>query len=452
MQKILVETKGQECFPFKRDKIVKSLIKEVEGIKKSEAMKIARSISLRVKNWEKTTITTSEIRVMVQDQLIKRGEIQEFREYQTIGISVSELEDLVLNGTRDNSNLLFSPETSHKIIADTIGKQYALEYMLPPHISRSHILGEIHASDLDYAFDRPLNCLVQSAQDIIRFGLKVDGSGKFCTVAGPAKRLSTLINHVGQALQAAQTNMAGGQSMALWNVMFAPFVRGMDYVEIKRNVQAMVFQFCMSFVSRGSQPIFSSLNTEFTVPKFMRDLPAYGPEGKLVGTYGDFEEETRILNRAYTEVMTEGDYEGRPHRFPNSIWVLRKEMMTPEFEEDLLNVHILSAKHSLPYFLNLIPDDGIEHASVLGCRSRLNSNWTGDEYRDTFTGNAIYSTINLNRIALESKDESDYFDILRERVEILRELSHIRRNHAKSLLKNGNMPYLTQEVDGKPYY
>jgi ribonucleoside-triphosphate reductase len=448
---ISVITSEGECQKFSPKRIYNTLIEET-GIEKDYAKNVTRRVVRKIHDLDLNQVTTTKIRTLVTASLLKDGSLEEGDKYERIGIPVRTIEKLVFEGTRDNSNLLFSPETSHKIIADSVGKQYALRHMFPEHISNSHIKGEIHLSDLDYAFDRPLNCLTQSPQDIIRYGLKVDGSGKFCTVAGPAKRLSTLVNHVGQALQAAQTNMAGGQSLALWNVMFAPFIKGMPRDEVKQNIQAMVFQFCMSFVSRGSQPIFSSVNTEFTVPNFMRDLPAYGPEGKKVGVYGDYEEETRLLNQIYTEVMLEGDYDGRPHRFPNSIWVLRKEMMTPEFEDDLLKVHELSAKHSLPYFLNLLPDDGIEHASVLGCRSRLNSNWTGDEFRDTFTGNATYNTINLNRIALKSGDEEEYFEELNSMINWIREASYIRRDHSEKLLKNGNMPYLIQEIEGKPYY
>ena len=832
---ILVRTSNEECNPFKKKNVVKTLLLET-NIAEEEAMKIARAVERQVKKYDGDTISSATIREMVDSQLINRGEIKEAKKHQRVGIPASRVMELIKKGTRDNSNLYHTPETIHKIVADETMKMYALEHFFAPEISKAHIKGEIHISDMDYAVNRPLNCvlgkedfvykdskgrifittigdfveknmkspilfkdgicsileedyyvisfnhekqepewkkitkvykkeneevfkvsftknknisvtkdhkffnfnsatsklrqpntvpkisrqtcctvnlfkdkkvgsirywelpekeedplgrivgfflgdgslnkkgntrvpiflmkkvdkikylhetldelgveyavyyaksearqgyvytlikngpikellvkihendkhlpdgfltkenslgilgglinsdgyltinktsnkcfmefsqvrkhvfdvfnvccllngitpsfykedrskfgtqdvyksrfssnallevlkriklrdkyqeifskehsfdklerrsygpirpksikkisglhnvydieveenhsfvcgngfilthncLTQSLQFLIRNGLKVDGSGRFSTAAGPARRFSTLINHAGQALQASQTNMAGGQSLSLWNVHAAPFVSDMSYEEVKKQVQAMVFQFGMSFVSRGGQSVFSSVNTEFTVPEFIRDKQAWGPDGKPMDTYGDYEEETRMISRALAEVMIEGDVNGRAHRFPNAIWVLRPEMMFKEFDDDLLQIHELSAKHSSPYLLNLTVDDGIEHASVLGCRSRLNDNWSGDYTRDTFTGNLTYNTINLNRTGIVSKDEDEYFDDLDDKLSILRKLTYTRRDHAKKCLNEYKlMPYLLQEgIDRKLY-
>jgi len=449
---VLVQRSDERCENFKKNKIVKTLLAET-NIVEEDARKVARAVERQVKKYEGEVISSATIREIVDSQLFSRGELEEAKKHQRIGVPASRVMELIKQGSRDNSNLYHTPETIHKVICDETMKMYALEHFFPPEISRAHVKGDIHISDLDYAVDRPLNCLIHDLRYVIKHGLKVDGSGRFCTSAGPARRLMTLVNHSGQALQASQTNMAGGQSMALWNVFFAPFVTNMNYEDIKRDIQAMVFQFGMSFVSRGSQPIFSSVNTEFTVPKFLRDEEAWGPDGKRVGTYGDFEDETRLINRAFTEIMLDGDFQGRPHRFPNAVWVLRPEMMTKEFEEDLLAVHEVSSKHSLPYFLNLLPDDGIENAGVLGCRSRLNDNWKGEYDTDVFTGNATYNTINLNRVALESKDEDEFFDNLEDKFSMIREVSYIRLNHARKCLNEYNlMPFLKQENGSDKYY
>lgn len=87
---------------------------------------------------------------------------------------------------------------------------------------------------------------------------------------------------------------------------------------------------------------------EFGVPKFLQDVTAYGPKGQVVGTYGDFEEETRLIQKAFTETLLAGDQEGKPHLFPNTIYTLREETLKGDYEEDLHLVHELSANTDHP--------------------------------------------------------------------------------------------------------
>ena len=109
----------------------------------------------------------------------------------------------------------------------------------------------------------------------------------------------------------------------------------------------LVYNLNMAYAARGSQVPFTSMALEFGVPDFLKDETAYGPKGAVVGTYADYEEETRLIQRAFTETLLEGDNEGKPHLFPNTIYTLRKETMTSEYEDDIRLVHELSAKYGL---------------------------------------------------------------------------------------------------------
>ena len=132
----------------------------------------------------------------------------------------------------------------------------------------------------------------------------MDGTGDHTSVAGPPKHMETLMNHAGEIMLAAQQNMSGGQSMSLWNVFVAPFAKGLSYDEIKQAVQMLIFNLNMAYAARGSQVPFTSMNLEFKVPKFLQNEPAYGPRGKVVGIYGDFERRNKstwkgIYRRAF---------------------------------------------------------------------------------------------------------------------------------------------------------
>ncbi|HTX61806.1 MAG TPA: anaerobic ribonucleoside-triphosphate reductase, partial [Methanobacterium sp.] len=287
-----------------------------------------------------------------------------------------------------------------------------------------------------------------------KHGLKVDGTGDHTSVAGAPKHMETLMNHSGEIMLAAQQNMSGGQSMSLWNVFVAPFAAGMPYEKVKQSVQMFIFNLNMAYAARGSQVPFTSINLEFTVPDFLQDEPAYGPKGKLVGTYGDFEEEVQALQRAFTENLLQGDSDGKPHLFPNTIYVLRDEVFKNEFDEDLRRVHELSAKYGTPYFANMLPDYRGNMANYMGCRTSLNDNWTGDWSKDCLrTGNLAYVTLNLPRMAYSSRDDAEVFDYLDNYLHLAQEVLLLRRNQAMNCLDNYNLlPFLTQEFEGDRYY
>jgi ribonucleoside-triphosphate reductase len=173
----------------------------------------------------------------------------------------------------------------------------------------------------------------------------------------------------------------------------------------------LIYNLNMAYAARGSQVPFTSINMEFTVPEFLQDEPAYGPKGKLMGVYGDFEDETRALQRAFTEILLGGDADGKPHLFPNTIYVLRDEVLKDEFAEDLSLVHELSAKYGSAYFINMLPKYRGNLANYMGCRTSLSDNWTGDWEQDCLrTGNLAYVTLNLPRIAYQSRDEDEIFE------------------------------------------
>jgi len=159
------------------------------------------------------------------------------------------------------------------------------------------------------------------------------------------------------------------------------------------------------------------------------------------------------LNRAFIEVLTEGDYMGKFHLFPNTIWMLRKEMMKSEFEEDLLAVHQLSSKFSTPYFGNCFPEWTGGHSNIMGCRTRLNANWTGDWDLDTLrTGNLAYVTINLPRIAYKAGD-GEYYDELNKVLGLAEEILLLRRQQALKCFKTNLLPFLAQtNKEGEMYY
>lgn len=458
MEKLQVRTSEDIIEDFDPYRIVKQLMRESD-IKRIDALTIANEVERLLKDVKPRYLTTALIRKLVDYELINYSMCKVQQQQTTVGMPVFDIKQLVESGNRDNANMIHNPETAHKHVADNVMKQLTLDHILPSHLADAHRRGDMHIHDLEFFFDRPLNCMQHDLRQFIRYGLCVDGTGDHTSVAGPPKHLETVMNHSGEIMLAAQQNMSGGQSMPLWNVFAAPFAKGRSYDEIKQCVEMLVFNLNMAYAARGSQVPFTSINLEFTVPDFLKDEPAWGPKGKRAGRYGDYEEETRQLQRAFTEVLMNGDAYGKPHLFPNTIYVLRKEMMNDEFSEDLLNVHRLAAKFGTPYFANMLVDyrGQTPHANYMGCRTCLNTNWTGNWERDTLrTGNFAYITINLPRLALKTKGDRElYFVELYKVLEMAKEVLLLKREHAlKCLDEYKLMPFLSQKSHDykSPFY
>lgn len=448
-----VRTARDTIEPFDKSKITNTLIQETQTTPKL-AEKIANDVYKELRKLELDYLTAPIIREMVNTKLTENGLESLRRKYTRLGMPVYNITNLIENGNKDNANMMHNPETIHKYVADESLKQYTLLNILPHHLADAHMNGTVHIHDLEFFAGRPINCLQHDLRQFIQYGLKVDGTGDHTSVAGSPNHIETLMNHSGEIMLAAQQNMSGGQSMSLWNVFVAPFAAGLTYDKIKQSVEMLIFNLNMAYAARGGQVPFTSVGLEFTVPDFLKNEPAYGPGGKVVGVYGDFEQEVRLLQRAFTEALIKGDSEGKPHLFPNTIYYLRKECLTPEFTEDIDRVHYLSAKFGTAYFVNMLPKYMGTHANYMGCRTRLSDNWTGDWEQDCLrTGNLAYVTMNLPRIGYNARDENEIFDYLDDYMNIVEEVLLIRRERALKCLNDYKLlPFLTQKMGEDPYY
>ncbi|MBQ6218224.1 MAG: anaerobic ribonucleoside-triphosphate reductase [Methanosphaera sp.] len=448
-----VRTARDTIEPFDKSKITNTLIQETQTTPKL-AEKIANDVYKELRKLELDYLTAPIIREMVNTKLTENGLESLRRKYTRLGMPVYNITNLIENGNKDNANMMHNPETIHKYVADESLKQYTLLNILPHHLADAHMNGTVHIHDLEFFAGRPINCLQHDLRQFIQYGLKVDGTGDHTSVAGSPNHIETLMNHSGEIMLAAQQNMSGGQSMSLWNVFVAPFAAGLPYDKIKQSVEMLIFNLNMAYAARGGQVPFTSVGLEFTVPDFLKNEPAYGPGGKVVGVYGDFEQEVRLLQRAFTEALIKGDSEGKPHLFPNTIYYLRKECLTPEFTEDIDRVHYLSAKFGTAYFVNMLPKYMGTHANYMGCRTRLSDNWTGDWEQDCLrTGNLAYVTMNLPRIGYNARDENEIFDYLDDYMNIVEEVLLIRRERALKCLNDYKLlPFLTQKMGEDSYY
>ena len=419
--------------PFRPRFIKEQLLRETD-ISEEQAEKIKVRVSEKVKKMDVDEISTSTIRAEVSAQLTSRGLFKAEEESRKLGMSVKEYEDLTNNGCRDNANIDYSPEMVAKYAYDSIAKEYALLKM-PKECAEAHINGFVHHHDLEYATNRP-NCFNADLRFYAKNGLKIDGKGLMGSVAKPAKSLEVLLNHLLQAWMAGATVFSGGQGYVNFNTMLAPFAKGRSYEEIKQAIQGFIYNCNMSLICRGGQVLFSSIGVDLSIPDVLKDEPAIGPGGVANGVYGDYQEEADLIFRAICEVSNEKDGNGAYHRFPNILFNIRRGDLD-EYSGTCKLLHETGANNPTIYYVNCTELE----RTVMGCRTALPMNYTGDYARDcTNTGNFMYSTLNLPLIALESGGKrKEFYDLLDYMCDIIYDTVTWRRKQIEDVIYNKHM-------------
>jgi len=453
---LYVRTSKEKFEVFDKSKITKSLVKET-GMDLAVADSIALETVQFIETLNLSYINTHLIREIICVKLLEHGLEEARKRYTRLGIPVYDIEQMIGKGIstdikRENANLQHTPETINWIISGETLEQYAMLRLVPSHLADPHISGDYHIHILSNMATRP-NCVQHYTPLFFKHGLKVDGTGRHTSVAGAPRHLAVAIQHCAKVLLASQTQMAGGQSIDCFNVWLAPFVRGLSDDEIRQAAQEFIYELNQSYVARGGQVVFSNVNFELGIPKWLKDVPAVGPKGEISGAYGDYEEEARKFLREYIKLKIKGDSTKKQHMFPNDAFKVRPEHFSDTYNDEMSLIHQFIAKFGTPYIANGVPEWQTEQFNYMGCRTRLDSAFAGP-WGTQRTGNDIYITLNLPRIGLEAKGNDDkFFEILRSRMQKMTEVLLMKHKITDDTLHRDKLlPFLTQKFDGEEYY
>lgn len=452
---IYVRTSVQTFERFDRSKISKSLVREAE-IDENMAEQIAFEVEHFIRTANLDYVSSSLIREITNVKLLQHGLEEARKLYTRVGMPVWDVTQLIEVGIKENANLQYNPETIHKVLADEMIREYTLLKFLPRELSDAHLRGLIHIHDLDYFCTRPF-CFSHDLRFFLKRGYVADGEGLHTAAAGPAKKAEVAFLHSVKVLASAQVNCAGGQGYNWYNIILAPYVRGLDYKRIKQLCQMTCFELSQMFIARGGQTIFSSIDLEPDVPKVLLDIPAVQPGGIVQDsvTYADYQEEALQLFRAFTETFAGGDYYGKPFNFPKFEVKISNDLIK-HYPEEYRAVAEVAAKFGSPYYF--VQQPWMPEFSCYQCCAYMmplsEQNDQNDLINGTVRGGALQVvTINLPRIAYEATDEARMFDILQERINLTKRVLMIKQNLIHRRLKGGMLPFLAQAVDdkGTPY-
>ena len=325
---------------------------------------------------------------------------------------------------------------SGKVIAN-----YWLSHIYPPAVGEAHRSGSFHIHDLDMLSGY---CAGWSLRTLLNEGFN-GVSNK--VESAPPKHLCTAIGQMVNFLGTLQNEWAGAQAFSSTDTYLAPFVRvdNLSYDEVKQELQGFVYN--MNVPSRwGTQTPFSNLTFDWTCPEDIRDqVPLVGGE-PVDFTYGDLQEEMDMINRAFIEVMTEGDAKGRVFTFPIPTYNITKDFPWDSTNADLL--FEMTAKYGLPYFQNFVNSDLEPHmVRSMCCRLQLDLRELLKRGNGLFgsaeqTGSIGVVTINMARLGFKHPgDEAALLEELDYLLVLAKTSLELKRKEIQRLIDAGLFPY-----------
>ncbi len=276
---LLVEsTSAEVTLPWDRKRIVKQIIDKTD-LAVDTAISIAKSVENRIIAGKMNTINTTLIREMVNNELAERGHQAQLRDLSLYGVPLDYVESLMFTKSTENSNIVNNnPEAVNLGIAELVLKQWALDTIFDPEIKRAHNTGAVHLHDLGYP--HRVYCSSHSIEYVKKYGLR--GLINLNTESSPARTASVLTGHLNTFLASMQANYAGALGIAYINILYAPFLEGMDAKGLKQIAQELIFNGSQNAFSRGGQTLFLDFNIHSGVPNYLKTVPAIGPGGKYM--------------------------------------------------------------------------------------------------------------------------------------------------------------------------
>ena len=367
---------------------------------------------------------------------------------RNVGSALLNYKDLVDNylqindwRVKENSTVTYSVGGLILSNSGAITANYWLSEIYDPEVAEAHRNADLHLHDLSMLTGY---CAGWSLKQLIQEGL---GGVVGKITSSPASHLSTLCNQMVNFLGIMQNEWAGAQAFSSFDTYLAPFVKVDDLTqkEVKQCIQSFVYG--VNTPSRwGTQAPFSNITLDWTVPRDLVDQPAIVGGRERDFTYGDCQKEMDMVNKAFIEIMIEGDANGRGFQYPIPTYSITRDFDWSESENNKL-LFEMTAKYGTPYFSNYINSD-MEPNDVrsMCCRLRLDLRELRKKSGGYFgsgesTGSVGVVTINMPRIAYLATDEADFYKRLDKLMDIAARSLKIKRTVITKLLNEGLYPY-----------
>ena len=448
---------------FNLGKISEAITKAFKATEKFYTDEIISLLALRVTSDFQTKIKDETIHVEdVQDSVEKvleqtgytevakayilyRKNREKIRNMKSTILDYKEIVNSYVNEedwrVKENSTVTYSVGGLILHNSGAITANYWLSEVYDEEIAAAHRNADIHLHDLSMLTGY---CAGWSLKQLIKEGL---GGIPGKITSSPASHLSTLCNQMVNFLGIMQNEWAGAQAFSSFDTYLAPFVKAdnLSYKEVKQCIQSFVYG--VNTPSRwGTQAPFSNITLDWTVPSDLAELPCIIGGKEVDFKYKDCKKEMDLVNKAFIEIMIEGDANGRGFQYPIPTYSITSDFDWSNTENNRL-LFEMTAKYGTPYFSNYINSD-MEPSDVrsMCCRLRLDLRELRKKTGGFFgsgesTGSIGVVTINMPRIAYLAADEKDFFQRLNRMLEISTRSLRVKRGVISKLLQEGLYPY-----------
>ena len=377
--------------------------------------------------------------------ILYRKQREKIRNMKSTILDYKDLVDSYVKVTdwrvKENSTVTYSVGGLILSNSGAITANYWLSEIYDEEVANAHRNGDIHIHDLSMLTGY---CAGWSLKQLIKEGL---GGVPGKITSAPASHLATLCNQMVNFLGIMQNEWAGAQAFSSFDTYLAPFVKvdNLDYKAVKKCIESFIFG--VNTPSRwGTQAPFSNITLDWTVPADLKDMPAIVGGKEMDFTYGDCKEEMDMVNKAFIEVMIEGDAHGRGFQYPIPTYSITRDFDWSETENNKL-LFEMTAKYGTPYFSNYVNSD-MEPSDVrsMCCRLRLDLRELRKKSGGFFgsgesTGSIGVVTINLPRIAYLAENAEDFYKRLDKLMDISARSLKVKRGIITKLLDEGLYPY-----------
>lgn len=382
---------------------------------------------------------------VAKSYILYRKQREKVRNMKSTILDYKDLVDSYVKATdwrvKENSTVTYSVGGLILSNSGAITANYWLSEIYDDEISNAHRSGDFHIHDLSMLTGY---CAGWSLKQLICEGL---GGIPGKITSKPAKHLATLCNQMVNFLGIMQNEWAGAQAFSSFDTYLAPFVKTdhLNYDQVKKCIESFIYG--VNTPSRwGTQAPFSNITLDWVVPNDLAELNAIVGGKEMDFRYKDCQAEMDMINKAFIEVMVEGDANGRGFQYPIPTYSITKDFDWSETENNKL-LFEMTAKYGTPYFSNYINSD-MEPSDVrsMCCRLRLDLRELRRKSGGFFgsgesTGSVGVVTINLPRIAYLAEDEEDFYKRLDHMMDLAARSLKIKRDVITKLLEEGLYPY-----------
>ena len=377
--------------------------------------------------------------------ILYRRQREKLRSIKSTILDYKELVNSYVNVTdwrvKENSTVTYSVGGLILSNSGAITANYWLSEIYDDEIANAHRNADIHLHDLSMLTGY---CAGWSLKQLIQEGLG-GVTGKI--TSSPASHLATLCNQMVNFLGIMQNEWAGAQAFSSFDTYLAPFVKAdnLDYDQVKKCIESFIYG--VNTPSRwGTQAPFSNITLDWTVPADLAEMNCIVGGKEMDFKYKDCKAEMDMINKAFIEIMIEGDANGRGFQYPIPTYSITKDFDWSETENNKL-LFEMTSKYGTPYFSNYVNSD-MEPSDVrsMCCRLRLDLRELRKKSGGFFgsgesTGSVGVVTINLPRIAYLAEDEKDFYHRLDKMMDIAARSLKIKRTIITKLLNEGLYPY-----------